>query len=668
MRVGQIRYRVTKQLTLRASAALFSLGASAIHLAFAPEHFREWWGYGWFFLLVAGLQSLYAVGLVAPRRRLFAAPWYLITGISLNLWMAGFYVVTRTVGIPLFGAHAGHVEGLGILDVASKTLELGIVAALSVLLFWRQVSKKAVAHRLRLAGMTSVSVVATLVLLGLLQVARSGGAGTFGQDEAAAPGSEPTAVVPVETSDLTLSLAPAGYMTINVDMTEGGIQPALVLIPAGWTISLVLRNQTADERHYQVIGLTPIDPRWLSRGNHDTLGAEGSDEHDHSASFVDSDLALLTMCTSAAGVCPRADEVHLYAEGGGLDAMSFSAAGSGTFAVQDPLHPQIRGKMTVFSEGPATQEPPPTAKAGVTEDDVQRSLRTAAMVRELIPLLTRAGQGPGDSDLEAIYEAPLLFELTGRMSPEIESGGIGISFTVTQSIHASDLPEDALNLVLTVDGRGPFAPVRVRPLLSDGHHRTTHYLFPSKDGSGSPLIKGGHQVLTLSVASDDDCVEAVIAPLVWHLPISPSTPSQTLTRVSLADARVIQVKGSDSGFEPASLSLVKGQRVVLVFENTGSVEHHFHARQMPAQDILWLSSQDTGPMPSDINSLRSALFLPYHVCDSESGICPTGIDVHLHARAGGWLAISFVPPDTGTFTMTCPLHPEMMGTIVVSEK
>jgi len=512
-----------------------------------------------------------------------------------------------------------------------------------------------------------------LAPLFLLAAACSAGDTAPGPDKTPAPGSEPTVVATLQTSDVTLSptLSDSDVITVNVSITDDGIEPALVLIPAGRTVQLVLRNHGAGEHHYQVEGLVPRDPAWLAKGNHGTAGGEDSDDsddHNHSASFVDSELALLTMCTSAAGICPRADEVHLYAQGGGLDAMFFTVASGGTFLVQDPLHPEIRGTMTVFSEGSAAQPPPSATKAGVTEDDVQRSLSTASMVRELIPLLTRTDLESDEGHLEAMYEAPLLFELTGRMAPEIESGGIGVSFTVTQTTHASALPEDIPDLVLTVDGRGPFAPVRVRPLLSDSHHRTTHYLFPSKDGNGSPLIKGGHQVLTLSLASGEGVGNAVGSPLTWHLPISPTTPSQTLTRVSLADARVIQVKGSDSGFAPNSLSFVKGQRVVLVFENTGSVEHHFHAREMPAQDILWLSSQEAGAVPADIETLRSALFLPYHVCDSESGICPTGIDVHLHAKAGDWLAISFVPPDAGTFTMTCPLHPGMTGTIVVAEK
>src|SRR5919197_3240468 len=53
------------------SAALFTLGAAAIHLALAPAHFREYVPFGVFFLLVGSAQAIYAIDLpVRPTRRL----------------------------------------------------------------------------------------------------------------------------------------------------------------------------------------------------------------------------------------------------------------------------------------------------------------------------------------------------------------------------------------------------------------------------------------------------------------------------------------------------------------------------------------------------------------------------------------------------------------------
>ncbi|MBI4298546.1 MAG: hypothetical protein HY666_02160, partial [Chloroflexi bacterium] len=150
MRVGSPPRQETLGLFgIRIVTALFSLGSAASHLALAPEHFREWWGYGWFFVVVSAFQGIYAVGLMAPKGSLFKNQWYLLTGISLNLWVAGFYTVTRTVGIPLLGPHAGHVEGVGVIDVFSKTLELGTVASLGALLFWHQESRATLVNRLK---------------------------------------------------------------------------------------------------------------------------------------------------------------------------------------------------------------------------------------------------------------------------------------------------------------------------------------------------------------------------------------------------------------------------------------------------------------------------------------------------------------------------------------
>ncbi|HMQ31849.1 MAG TPA: hypothetical protein PKD53_14065, partial [Chloroflexaceae bacterium] len=47
------------------------------------------------------------------------------------------------------------------------------------------------------------------------------------------------------------------YLTVNVELTDEGIVPAVVAIPAGREIKLVVRNRGTTEHHYQVIGLAP---------------------------------------------------------------------------------------------------------------------------------------------------------------------------------------------------------------------------------------------------------------------------------------------------------------------------------------------------------------------------------------------------------------------------
>ena len=113
---------------LYAEAAL-SLVAALIHLWVMPEHFKEWWGYGAFFLVAAIAQALFAPLLVRwPTRTV------LLLGIGGNLAIATLYLLTRTVGIPFFGPEAGEVEGVGFIDVCATTSELGIAVALGTAL------------------------------------------------------------------------------------------------------------------------------------------------------------------------------------------------------------------------------------------------------------------------------------------------------------------------------------------------------------------------------------------------------------------------------------------------------------------------------------------------------------------------------------------------------
>ena len=115
----------------RPLAAMGGLGAGAVHLLVAPEHFQEWWGYGGFFLALATFQTLYSLGLAAPAELVPRREAYLLVGITANLLVLGLYAVTRTRGIPLFGPHAGELEPLGGPDILAAVLETGTLALLT---------------------------------------------------------------------------------------------------------------------------------------------------------------------------------------------------------------------------------------------------------------------------------------------------------------------------------------------------------------------------------------------------------------------------------------------------------------------------------------------------------------------------------------------------------
>ncbi len=119
----------SRSKTVLYAAAAFSLLAALIHLSVMPEHFEEWWGYGAFFLVLALAQGAYGAALLRrPSRPL------LLLGIGGNLSIVALYLLTRTVGIPFFGPHAGEVEGVGIADLSATAAELALVVMIGALL------------------------------------------------------------------------------------------------------------------------------------------------------------------------------------------------------------------------------------------------------------------------------------------------------------------------------------------------------------------------------------------------------------------------------------------------------------------------------------------------------------------------------------------------------
>ena len=120
----------SRSTTILHLAAALSLLAALIHLWVTPEHLEEWWGYGTFFLIAAIVQGLYGVALLRRPRR----PLLLLLGVGGNLSIVVLYLLTRTVGVPFFGPHAGEVEGVGVADLGATAAELARVVALGGLL------------------------------------------------------------------------------------------------------------------------------------------------------------------------------------------------------------------------------------------------------------------------------------------------------------------------------------------------------------------------------------------------------------------------------------------------------------------------------------------------------------------------------------------------------
>lgn len=117
--------------TISYVAVTLTVVAASVHAWATPEHFEEWWGYEVFFMLVAAAHGLYGPALIRSPRR----PVLLLTGVGGNLAIIVLYLVTRTVGVPFFGPHAGEVEEVGVIDLAATLAEVVLVVALAALLW-----------------------------------------------------------------------------------------------------------------------------------------------------------------------------------------------------------------------------------------------------------------------------------------------------------------------------------------------------------------------------------------------------------------------------------------------------------------------------------------------------------------------------------------------------
>lgn len=138
---------------------------------------------------------------------------------------------------------------------------------------------------------------------------------------------------------------------------------------------------------------------------------------------------------------------------------------------------------------------------------------------------------------------------------------------------------------------------------------------------------------------------------------------------SAITAYTVNVDLTDTGFAPRLLSVPVGRPVQLVVRNRGTSEHHYHIAGMRPTEMLWLSKAHL--LASSHNGAgehgghHPGGFLPYHVCTSRTGLCPTGRDVHAHADPRDVDVLIFTPTQRGTFEAFCPLHPEIRGTVVV---
>jgi len=143
------------QLLLLSLAGL-SAGAAGIHFAVIPEHLAELPIAGYFFIVVAIAQALWAILVPSyPTRAL------LVVGAVGNLLVAGLWLFVRLRGLP-FGDEPWTPEQFGFTDTISAVFEVAIALGVAGLL---------TRFRLPVQRLATPAVVIALLLIALTGVA-----------------------------------------------------------------------------------------------------------------------------------------------------------------------------------------------------------------------------------------------------------------------------------------------------------------------------------------------------------------------------------------------------------------------------------------------------------------------------------------------------------------
>lgn len=120
--VGGPREGGGAQTALRIGIGLASAAAAAFHFAVVPEHLREYWLFGAFFVVSGVAQALWATLVsLRPTSAVYLA------GLVGNATIIVIWILSRTLGVPV-GPESGMPEPVGLLDSLSTVFELLIVA------------------------------------------------------------------------------------------------------------------------------------------------------------------------------------------------------------------------------------------------------------------------------------------------------------------------------------------------------------------------------------------------------------------------------------------------------------------------------------------------------------------------------------------------------------
>jgi len=134
---------------------------------------------------------------------------------------------------------------------------------------------------------------------------------------------------------------------------------------------------------------------------------------------------------------------------------------------------------------------------------------------------------------------------------------------------------------------------------------------------------------------------------------------------------VVNVWFDNRGVWPQQVSVPAGRQVQLVMRNHDQEEHHYHIMGLPTVGMLWLSKEGEMSTESDVTAEDHEIhhaavnMVPFHICTSRSGVCPTGQWIHAHAEPADMDIIVFVTDEPGTYEVSDPLHPDLKAMVNV---
>jgi len=138
---GSVRTTDSNRLLYWAAGlSIFALFAHAID---APDHLKEWWGYGTIFIILAAFQFFYGIALfLQPWRYDEDGNWradagrsgrpYYVLGIILAAAVIILYIITRTSGMPFFGPDAA-AESVTPLSLVPALEDIPLIYCLAAL-------------------------------------------------------------------------------------------------------------------------------------------------------------------------------------------------------------------------------------------------------------------------------------------------------------------------------------------------------------------------------------------------------------------------------------------------------------------------------------------------------------------------------------------------------